>query len=150
MATSLLGPDVDPQVMIDHWCRNPASKRFLREQAEREYDRICRFLAQNVVDFINDLPVLSASAELTSGRAKEAFKKWPYEKKLIVSGRKDSLSAAKIDKAVHAYQRKTGRPKKYHGRNSNVIAAIHSRVEKEARDKGFYEFIQEALCDPYR
>ena len=47
------------------------------------------------------------------------------------------------------YQQKVGKPKKYHGRKKNVLASTHWRIEKEAKDKGFYDLVEPEMCDTY-
>lgn len=145
----VLGPDASEKEMTDYWCRNPSSKRFLREHAQKEYDRICNLVAETIIAFFDDLPVIEASQHFESKRITPAFKVWPHEKKLIVSGRKDGLKPKMIDRAVFDYQQKVGKPKKYHGRNKNVLASTHWRIEKEAKDKGFYDLVEPEMCDTY-
>ncbi len=145
----ILGPDASEKEMTDYWCRNPASKRFLREHAQQEYDRICHLVAETIIAFFDDLPVIKASQHFESKRIKPAFKAWTHEKKLIVSGRKDGLKPEMIDRAVSNYQQKAGEPQKYHGRNRAVLASQHWRIEQEAKDEGFYELVEAEMCDKY-
>ena len=145
----ILGPDASQKEMTDYWCRTPASKRFLREHAQKEYDRICNLVAETIIAFFDDLPVIEASQHFESKRIKPAYEEWTYEKKMIVSGRKDGLKPKMIDRAVLAYQRKAGKPKKYHGRNKAVLASQHWRIEQEAKDKEFYDLVEPEMCDKY-
>ncbi len=145
----ILGQDASQKEMTDYWCRTPASKRFLREHAQKEYDRICHLVAETIIAFFDDLPVIKVSQHFESKRIKPAFKVWSHEKKIIVSGRKDGLKPEMIDRAVSNYQRKAREPKKYHGRNKKVLASTHWRIEKEAEDKGFYDLVEPEMCDTY-
>ena len=145
----ILGQDATQKEMTDYWCRNPASKRFLSEHAQHEYDRVCHLVAETIVAFFDDLPVIEASQRFESKRIEPAFKAWPHEKKIIVSGRKDGLKPEMIDRAVSNYQRKAREPKKYHGRNKKVLASTHWRIEKEAKEKGFYDLVEPEMCDTY-
>lgn len=145
----ILGPDASEKEMTDYWCRNPASERFLREHGQQEYHRICHMVAETIIAFFDDLPVIEASQHFESKRIEPAYKKWTHEKKMIVSGRKDGLKSKMIDRAVSNYQRKAGKPKKYHGRNKKVLASTHWRIEKEAKDEGFYKLVEAEMCDKY-
>ena len=145
----ILGSDASQKEMTDYWCRNPASRRFLRVHAQQQYEHICRLMAETIIAFFDDLPVIEASQHFESKRIQPAFKTWPHEKKLIVSGRKDGLNQKMIDRAVSNYQRKAGKPKKYHGHNKAVLASQHWRIEKEAKDKGLYDLVEAEMCDKY-
>jgi hypothetical protein len=145
----ILGPDASEKDMTDYWCRNPASKRFLCVYAQQEYDRICHLVAETIIAFFDDLPVIEASQHFESKRIKPAYEEWPYEKKMIVSGRKDGLKPKMIDRAVLAYQRKARKQKKYHGRTKESLASTYWRIEREAKDKGFYDLVEPEMCDTY-
>ena len=145
----ILGQETSQEEMTDYWCRNPASTRFLNEHAQQEYHRICDLVAETIIAFFDDLPVIEASQHFESKRIKPAYEEWTYEKKMIVSGRQDGLKPKMIDRAVLAYQRKAGKPKKYHGRTKESLASTYCRIERESKDKGFYDLVEPEMCDKY-